>query len=82
VLEPSDYLGPEIPGRELVILGDTANSQEILGWFLAGNRIPNIGCSVADPHHVDAHPDQTFHFDENPVPDPDRCKTASLPNFC
>ena len=30
-MNPLDYLGPDLPGRELVILGDTCTSEEILG---------------------------------------------------
>ena len=30
-MNPLDYLGSDLPGRELVILGDTCNSEEILG---------------------------------------------------
>ena len=29
-LSPEDYLGPCIPGREIVIFGDTCNSEQIL----------------------------------------------------
>ncbi len=29
-----------------------------------------VWCSVADPHHIDAEPYPTFHFDADPDPDP------------
>jgi hypothetical protein len=35
-------------------------------WCRTVMRLSNDNslCSVADPHHVDANPDPTFHFDE------------------
>ena len=35
VLDPGDYLGPEVPGRRLAILGDTCDSREVVD--VAGN---------------------------------------------
>ncbi len=43
----------------------------------------SLAGSVADPHHVDADPDPTFHFDADPNPDPtfqfdaDQCGSGS-----
>ncbi len=34
--------------------------------------------SVADPHHLDADPDSTFHPDADPDPDPDPSFTKRL----
>jgi hypothetical protein len=34
--------------------------------------------SVVDPHHIDAHPDPTFHFNGNPDADPRRWFTNSF----
>ena len=44
VLEPGDYLGPDVPGRRLAILGDTCDSGEVV--VAADNNLDVLGNNI------------------------------------